>query len=87
MTKFQINSRLDLVNLFIDPPNELLDQNFNQDQFLLLAAITVELIWKARNETIFNKKDLVLNTLANHIEKVFALYYKDSRVDSNMDIQ
>ena len=67
--------------------NELLDQNFNQDQFLLLAAITVELIWKARNETIFNKKDLVLNTLANHIEKVFALYYKDSRVDSNMDIQ
>jgi ribonuclease HI len=78
---------LDLVNLFIDPPNELLDQNFNQDQFLLLAAITVELIWKARNETIFNKKDLVLNTLPNHIEKVFDLYYKDSRLDSNMDIQ
>jgi hypothetical protein len=67
--------------------NELLDQNFNQDQFLLLAAITVELIWKARNETIFNKKDLVLNTLPNHIEKVFDLYYKDSRLDSNMDIQ
>uniref|UniRef100_A0A2N9FR65 Reverse transcriptase domain-containing protein n=1 Tax=Fagus sylvatica TaxID=28930 RepID=A0A2N9FR65_FAGSY len=87
LEKFQINSRLDLVNLFIDPPNELLDQNFNQDQFLLLAAITVELIWKARNETIFNKKDLVLNTLPNHIEKVFDLYYKDSRLDSNMDIQ
>jgi hypothetical protein len=33
LEKFQINSRLDLVNLFIDPPNELLDQNFNQDQF------------------------------------------------------
>jgi hypothetical protein len=87
LEKFQINSRLDLVNLFIDPPNELLDQNFNQDQFLLLAAITVELIWKARNETIFNKKDLVLSTLPNHIEKVFDLYYKDLRLDSNMDIQ
>uniref|UniRef100_A0A2N9GUD6 Reverse transcriptase domain-containing protein n=1 Tax=Fagus sylvatica TaxID=28930 RepID=A0A2N9GUD6_FAGSY len=41
----------------------------------------------ARNETIFNKKDLILNTLPNHIEKVFAFYYKDSRLDSNMDIQ
>ena len=67
----QVNSTMQFVEIFLDPPKEWVSDDQERVRFLLYGALVVDFVWRCRNKSLREDRVLDYYNLCTGLKKIY----------------